>query len=73
MCMLAGNWLDFVCDYQVQAGNISILVPAKGGERSTFMVHKVRTEATHCRGVKRVRTSQDSQVGGEVMAHTDVI
>ena len=42
MCMLAGNWLDFVCDNQVQAGDICMFVPAKGGERSTFMVHLIR-------------------------------
>ncbi|KAK1691979.1 hypothetical protein QYE76_008676 [Lolium multiflorum] len=62
MCMLAGNWLDFVCDNQVQAGDICIFVPAKGGERSTFMVHIIRAEATRPRGVKRARSSHDSPV-----------
>ncbi|XBJ22098.1 hypothetical protein VPH35_000534 [Triticum aestivum] len=62
-CMLAGNWLDFVCDNQVQVGDICIFVPEKGGERSTFTVHIIRAEATHRRGVKRVRSSLDSPVG----------
>uniref|UniRef100_A0A8R7JXF9 TF-B3 domain-containing protein n=1 Tax=Triticum urartu TaxID=4572 RepID=A0A8R7JXF9_TRIUA len=60
--MLVGNWLDFVCDNQVQAGDISIFVLAKGGERHTFTVHIVFAEASHCRGVKRVRSTHDSPV-----------
>lgn len=72
-CMLAGNWLDFVCDNQVQAGDICIFVPAKGGERSTFTVHIIRAEATHRRGVKRVRSSHDSPVGVEGMANPDAV
>ena len=72
MCMLAGNWLDFVCDNQVQAGDICMFVPAKGGvrgERSTFMVHLIRAEAPHPRGVKRGRSSRDSPVDMEGMAN----
>ncbi|XP_037481928.1 uncharacterized protein LOC119360353 isoform X2 [Triticum dicoccoides] len=72
-CMLAGNWLDFVCDNQVQAGDICIFVPAKGGERSTFMVHIIRAEATDRRGVKRVRSSHDSPVGVEGMTNPDAV
>ncbi|KAM0918068.1 hypothetical protein ACQ4PT_009077 [Festuca glaucescens] len=71
-CMLAGNWLDFVCDNQVQAGDICIFVPAKGGERSAFMVHIIRAEVTHHRAVKRVRSSHDSPVDGEGMTNPDV-
>uniref|UniRef100_A0ACD5W377 Uncharacterized protein n=1 Tax=Avena sativa TaxID=4498 RepID=A0ACD5W377_AVESA len=71
MCMLAGNWLDFVCDNQVQAGDICIFVPAKGGERSTFMVYIIRAEATHPRRAKRARSSHDSPVDKEGMAKTD--
>jgi hypothetical protein len=59
MCMLAGNWLDFVCDNQIQAGDICMFVPVKGAERSTFMVHIIRAEATHSRVVKRARSSLD--------------
>ncbi|CAM0957868.1 unnamed protein product [Alopecurus aequalis] len=69
MCMLAGNWLDFVCDNQVQAGDICMFVPAKGGERSTFMVHLIRAEAAHPRGVKRGRSSHDSSVDMEGMTN----
>uniref|UniRef100_A0A452XP12 TF-B3 domain-containing protein n=1 Tax=Aegilops tauschii subsp. strangulata TaxID=200361 RepID=A0A452XP12_AEGTS len=72
-CMLAGNWLDFVCDNQVQAGDICIFVPAMGGERSTFTVHIIRAEATHQRGVKRVRSSHDSPVGVEGMTNPDAV
>ncbi|KAF6993136.1 hypothetical protein CFC21_010068 [Triticum aestivum] len=72
-CMLAGNWLDFVCDNQVQAGDICIFVPAMGGERSTFTVHIIRAEATHRRGVKRVRSSHDSPVGVEGMTNPDAV
>ncbi|VAH00925.1 unnamed protein product [Triticum turgidum subsp. durum] len=72
-CMLAGNWLDFVCDNQVQVGDICIFVPAKGGERSTFTVHIIRAEVTHRRGVKRVRSSLDSPVGVEGMANPDAV
>ncbi|XP_044982557.1 uncharacterized protein LOC123449325 isoform X2 [Hordeum vulgare subsp. vulgare] len=73
MCMLAGNWLDFVCDNHVQAGDICIFVPVKGGERYTFTVHVVRAEATHHRGVKRIRSTHDSPVSGKGMANPDVI
>uniref|UniRef100_A0ACD5ZM09 Uncharacterized protein n=1 Tax=Avena sativa TaxID=4498 RepID=A0ACD5ZM09_AVESA len=71
MCMLAGNWLDFVCDNQVQAGDICIFVPAKGGERSTFMVYIIHAEAIHPRRAKRARSSHDSPVDKEGMAKTD--
>jgi hypothetical protein len=63
--MLAGNWLDFVCDNQVQVGDICIFVPAKGGESSAFMVHIISAEVTHPRAVKRVRSSHDSSIDGE--------
>ncbi|KQK07742.1 uncharacterized protein LOC100837372 [Brachypodium distachyon] len=61
-CMLAGNWLDFVCDNQVQEEDICVFVPAKEEEKSKFMVHIISAEATRSRGVKRARPSHDSPV-----------
>ncbi|XP_044983531.1 B3 domain-containing protein Os03g0619600-like [Hordeum vulgare subsp. vulgare] len=46
-CMLIGHWLDFVCDNNVQEGDICIFIPEKGGMRSKFTVHLLRGETSH--------------------------
>ncbi|TVU46104.1 hypothetical protein EJB05_05622, partial [Eragrostis curvula] len=53
MCMLKGQWLDFVCDNHVQEGDICLFLPIKGRRKFTFMVYLLRTSAS---GSSRVET-----------------
>ncbi|RCV41840.1 hypothetical protein SETIT_9G166800v2 [Setaria italica] len=44
---LMGQWLDFVRDNHVQEGDIVLLLPTKGGNRSIFTVYLLHETATH--------------------------
>jgi hypothetical protein len=43
---LMGQWLDFVRDNHVQEGDIVLLLPTKGGDRSMFTVYLLHETAT---------------------------
>ncbi|KAM3406354.1 hypothetical protein ACQJBY_000437 [Aegilops geniculata] len=51
--MLAGDWLGFVCDNNVQVGDMCIFVPSTGSEGSMFTVH-ILAKATPPRGVTNI-------------------
>jgi len=62
---LMGQWLDFICDNHVQEGDIVLLLPTKGGRRSTFTVYVLHETATHSRsraGFQRVGSCTDGPI-----------
>lgn len=63
--MLAGDWLGFVCDNNVQVGDMCIFVPSTGSEGSMFTVH-ILAKATHPWGVTNIRSrhgTKDAMTG----------
>ncbi|XP_040252301.2 B3 domain-containing protein Os03g0619800-like [Aegilops tauschii subsp. strangulata] len=69
--MLARDWLGFVCDNNVQVGDMCIFVPSKDSESSMFMVHILSAKATPPRSVTNIWSrhgTNDAMTGSAVNA-----
>ncbi|KAL6637439.1 hypothetical protein ACP70R_025011 [Stipagrostis hirtigluma subsp. patula] len=53
LCMLRGQWLNFVHDNHVQEGDICLLLPTKGTKRFIFTAYLIRATATLSKGGTR--------------------
>ncbi|CAL4934765.1 unnamed protein product [Urochloa decumbens] len=70
---LMGQWLDFVRDNHVQEGDIVLLLPTKGGDRSTFTVYLLHETAIHSstKMASEVHIEEEPATGEHVSQESD--